>query len=568
MGRQCDLIRGNSSRRKVSLEDERIPRAPGRRPRKAKDGLMVSYNEVPYPSFAYSYTHPDTMATIARLMGLNPPAVETASVLELGSAAGGNIIPMAVALPRARFLGIDLSDRQISEGQAQIAALGLANIDLRAMDILDVTPETGSFDYIIVHGIYSWVPQPVREKILEICRQNLTPNGVAYISYNAFPGWHMLGAIRQMMLWHTRDVEDPQARASRARHLVDFLSESVPAEGNTPGSLFTAYSHFLKSELKRLKDNGDSYVLHDELEEVNQPFYFHEFSAAAASHGLEYLSEADFASVFPTHFPPSVREGLQELAGDVLEMEQYMDFLRLRTFRRTLLVHDGLLTKRSIKPEPVRSLYVASLAEPVAKEPDIKSITVEQFKGISEATLSTDHPASKAAMIVLARAWPKYIAFPDLLDQAYDVLDLPQSVRKERAAQDAQVLSANLLRSYSYSERLVELHTVPLHIVTAVSQYPLASPWARLQAESCDAVTNLRHERVEVDGLTRFVLRLLDGRHDRASLRAALARPLADGQLVMHRGEETVAPADAAAFLDQELDDTLAHIGRVALLMA
>jgi methyltransferase-like protein/protein-L-isoaspartate O-methyltransferase len=529
---------------------------------------MASYDEVPYPSYAYASTHPDIMATIATLMGLTPPRVETARVLELGSAAGGNIIPMAVALPQATFLGVDYSAAEIAEGQAALDVLRLPNITLRHLDILDVTPEIGVFDYIIVHGVYSWVPKSVQAKILDICRQNLAPDGIAYVSYNAYPGWHMLGAVRQMMLFHTRDITDPRMRATQARSLVDFLVESVPAEGSAPGSLFGAYGHFLQHGIDRLKSNSDSYILHDDLEEINQPLYFYEFAEQAAEHGLEYLAEADFATVFPNYFPPRVKEQLLKMSRDVVEMEQYMDFLRVRTFRRTLLVHDGLLKSRSLKSERVLSLFMASHAQPVSDRPNIGGVNVEQFRGGGGATLSTDHPVSKAAMMALASAWPSSLSFEDLLKQAYDYLNTDAETRRARRAQDALVLSANLLRSYTYSEHLVELHSYQPRFVTKLSAAPVASPWARLQAEGSESVTNLRHERVEVDALSRFVLRLLDGGHDRASLIQALTRPLLEGQLVFHRNGEPVAAADAAACLDTELEETLVHQSRAALLVA
>jgi methyltransferase-like protein/predicted O-methyltransferase YrrM len=533
-----------------------------------KDGLMASYDEVPYPSYAYAYTHPDIMATIATLMGLTPPRVETARVLELGSAAGGNIIPMAVGLPQATFLGIDYSAAEIAEGQAALDVLRLPNISLRHMNILDVTPDLGIFDYIIIHGVYSWVPKTVQAKILDICRQNLAPNGIAYVSYNAYPGWHMLGAVREMMLFHTRDISDPQIRATKARSLVDFLVESVPVEGNAPGSLFGAYSHFLRHGIDRLKSNSDSYILHDDLEEINQPLYFHQFAEQATQHGLEYLAEADFATVFPNYFPPKVKEQLLKLSRDVVEMEQYMDFLRVRTFRRTLLVHDGMLKSRSLKSERVLPLFMASEAKPVSEHADIGGVNVEQFRGGSGATLSTDHPVSKAAMMVLAREWPASLSFDRLLDQAYDYLNTNAETRRARRSQDTLVLSANLLRSYTYSERLVELHSHQPSFVMKASAAPVASPWARVQAEGSENVTNLRHERVELDALGRFVLRLLDGEHDRASLIQALTRPLLEGQLVLHRDGESVPAADAAACLETELEDTLVHLSHAALLVA
>src|SRR5262245_44196078 len=166
------------------------------------EALLASYEEVPYESKPISSSHPDSLATMAMLYGLQPPPLPSCRILELGCAGGGNLIPMALTLPNAQFVGIDLSPRQIADGQATITALGLGNIDLRALSILDVGPDLGTFDYIISHGVYSWVPAAVQEKILAICRDHLAPGGIAYISYNVYPGWHLRGMVRGMMLYH------------------------------------------------------------------------------------------------------------------------------------------------------------------------------------------------------------------------------------------------------------------------------------------------------------------------------------------------------------------------------
>jgi len=140
----------------------------------------TSYDELPYGDQAFYYTHPDWLATIATLFGMQPAAVDRCRVLELGCGSGGNLLPMAESLPESRFLGIDLSPRQVSSGQATIQKLGLRNIELKAMSITDVNTEMGQFDYVICHGVYSWVPEPVQDKILAICKENLAPPGLAY----------------------------------------------------------------------------------------------------------------------------------------------------------------------------------------------------------------------------------------------------------------------------------------------------------------------------------------------------------------------------------------------------
>ena len=157
-----------------------------------------SYDEVPYHSFPFPETHPDRLAMIGRLFGLIPPDVTRCRVLELGCAGGGNIMPMAALYPNSRFVGIDLSARQVEAGTRNISQLGLSNIELRHGSITDVDDSWGQFDYILCHGVYSWVPAAVQDKILDICKWNLSPDGIAYVSYNTLPGWHMRGMIREI----------------------------------------------------------------------------------------------------------------------------------------------------------------------------------------------------------------------------------------------------------------------------------------------------------------------------------------------------------------------------------
>src|SRR5262245_57118876 len=116
-----------------------------------------SYDDVPYENFAFVQTHPDRLATIARMFGLITPEVSTSRVLELGCASGGNLLPMAFNLPRAEFVGIDLSQRQIERGRETIAAVGIPNARLEHASILDISRDWGTFDYIICHGVFSWV---------------------------------------------------------------------------------------------------------------------------------------------------------------------------------------------------------------------------------------------------------------------------------------------------------------------------------------------------------------------------------------------------------------------------
>src|SRR5271154_2219077 len=186
------------------------------------------YDEVLYPATTFPQTHPNRLATAALLRGMQPAPIDGCRVLELGCGVGTNLIGMAFQLPTSEFIGLDLARRPIASGQSFIEEFGLANIALHSIDVREASSEQfGMFDFIIAHGLYSWVPQPVRERILAVCREMLRPQGVAYISYNAYPGNHLRDLVRGMMRFHTAGFEDPIAMVGQARGLLKFLAEST-----------------------------------------------------------------------------------------------------------------------------------------------------------------------------------------------------------------------------------------------------------------------------------------------------------------------------------------------------
>jgi methyltransferase-like protein/protein-L-isoaspartate O-methyltransferase len=532
---------------------------------------QTAYDQVPYPSLSYSQSHPDRLATMATLLGMRPATVDRCRLLELGCAVGGNLIPMAYGLPESEFVGIDSSAHQIAEGQAAVAALGLKNTTLQCLDILDVDASLGQFDYIIAHGVYSWVPPTVQNKILEICKRNLAPNGVAYVSYNTYPGWHMINIVRGLMLYHTRArgaPVDAETRAAQARAVLRLFAEWCPAENNAYGSFLNMYDQFLGGKLEDARPRMDSLLLHDELEEVNDPVYFYQFVERAAHHGLQYL--ADFHHMGGGALAPEVSEALKSMAQDLVDLEQYLDFLQNRTFRQSLLCHQDIVLDRMVGPEQVMAFHVASRAQPVASNADARSdsASVAKFRGHDGAILSTDHPVTQAAMLCLLEAWPRTMSFDELLSAARARLDLAPSEASD-AGIDAQVLGNNLLTAFGYSDSLVELHVHVPSLTTDVSECPVASAVARFLAQTSDRVTNLRHERVTLDELDRYLLRYLDGSRNRAALvDFLLTGPVAEGFLTVQQGGEPVEnEGEMREILTEEVEKRLRWLARAALLI-
>jgi SAM-dependent methyltransferase/methyltransferase-like protein len=523
----------------------------------------ASYDAIPYPSLAVTETHPDRLATLATLFGLPPPPVARCRLLELGCGDGANLLPLAAALPAATLVGIDRAARPIAAGQAAAAALGLANLTLTVCDVRALPADLGAFDYIVAHGLYAWAPADVQAAVLASCARHLAPGGVAYVSYAAYPGWHLFGVVRDLLRYYTRAIADPFERAATALALLDRLATSIPDERGAFGRLINFYAGFLKQRMDELGEARFAYILHDTLAEVHQPLYLHEFVARAAAHGLHYLTDADLSITLHGDAPPGAVAAARALGAGVIEQEQALDFFRGRAFHRTLLCHATAPVERAPAPERVYGLFVSSPARPVAATVDLHGPAAAEFRVAgTDEPLRLDRPLSKAALLVLGEQWPRALPFDALLAAARARLGRPAAGDGEE-----RLLADDLLRAYCRSARLVGLHVEPPRPAVAAGARPIASAVARREARFRAEVTNLYHQTVTLDGFRHCLLGLLDGSRDRAALLAALAELAADGRLTLTRGGAPVRePAAVAALLAELLEPSLDWLARQALL--
>ena len=506
----------------------------------------TAHDEVLYPGLPFSQTHPDRLATIAALYGFPAPPPERCRVLELGCGSGGNLIPMAYVLPGSTFLGLDSAGSAVARGREQISALGLTNVTLSHVDLLDAS-NLGSYDYVIAHGVYSWVSPSVQDRVLAIASEALAPNGIAYVSYNALPGWHVRNATRQMMLWHVRGIEEPAGIIGGARDLVRFLAEAAP-----PHPLFTV---ILKETLDHQEKAPDPFLYHDDLSEFNEPVLFADFIERASRHRLKFLSEADYCDMAVWNADsPAGRFLLKVGAQSVIQQQQYRDFLIFRRFRQTLLCREEASALSEPDPEALRSLYVGASTRPESESPDLASDEPVRFVAEAGREVTTPHPLSKAAFLELGGIWPRLARVSDLLAVARTRVSAAGD--RPVTAEDEGRLLRFLLGAYGAN--VTQLRSTACPFVTEISERPRASALARLQARAVTGVTNLRHENVLLgDPLVRTFLGLLDGTRDRA----AIAREMAEALR-----EKDPATQVLAADVEKGIDLNFTRVSRLALL--
>lgn len=457
------------------------------------------YDAVAYPGRAFMQTHPSRLAAIAHFHGLDAAPMTGMRVLELGCGRGGNLIPMAFQYPQARFVGIDLSGASIAQAKANAAEFALANLDFQHRDIMDAGAELGSFDYIIVHGVYSWVPDPVRRKIVALFGELLAPRGVAYVSYNALPGCRMRDLSRDVMLYATRHIEDPRERVRVARASLETF-----AEASDPDSFHGAA---LRMRLKQIEEIPDSVLYHDDLNPGARAFALHEVLDAARRHGLQYLSEASFPNMYGAAKGPA-QAMLAAIPPENVELrEQSLDLVIGRAFRETLLCREGHALRRGITATSLRPYHLAANASLAGDTAEEARPGVQNFVFDAGVKLAVDLPLAKAALRRLGEAWPGAVAWDDLvrLSRADAADELASDWERERDRLEEALIAI-------FKAGLLDFRLEPPPLTTVVSERPAASDIARWQASSSSEVTDLRHRMVHLNGVVvRKFVSLLDG---------------------------------------------------------
>ena len=507
------------------------------------------YDDIRYPGYVYARTHPDHLAAVATVFGMTPAPPERCRVLEVACGDGGNLVPMAFGLPGSRFTGFDLAAGPIADAQSFAKALGLTNLDLRALDLLDAPAAFGPFDYIIAHGFYSWVPDEVRRRLLDACARWLAPNGVAFISYRARPGDDIRQMVRRMILYHIEGAPDARTRVGQARALLDFLAEGATDEDG--------YGPAVRTEANSLRRYDPAHLFHDDLAPVCDAFWFYEFVERAGRAGLKFLSDVDLE----VRDDPRVRKGayavLRKLHDRRLAREQYLDFVKGRRFRQTLLVHHAVEAAESPDPGALRRLRAASPSRPSTAACDPVAEGEVEFRTIENHAFKVSHPYSKAALLELGSRWPCSLGFDELLDRVRARLG------RAGSAEDARTLGEVLLEGWGLG--VVDIRTAEPAFAVTPGERPLASPLTRLQIQLGRPVSNARHEPVQAHSVLEGpLLQLCDGTRDRAALARDLAAALA--RVPVGAGGDA-PPAEPADVTEAGVGELLASLARRALLI-
>jgi methyltransferase-like protein len=361
--------------------------------------------------------------------------------------------------------------------------------------------------------------------------------------------------VRHMMQYHAGQFAQPPEQVEQARALLAFLASASRDSG--------PYSQLLSSEVARLGRSPDSYLYHEHLERTNLPIYFHQFIERAERAGLQFLSEAAVSEMLTAHFPAPVARTLERISPDILHLEQYMDFVRNRQFRQTLLCHEHCRPMRALDPHVLHGLMFSSPAVIDSASPDLTAgVPVVFTSGGRRAEVAS--PATKAALTVLMEMWPRAIDVEALcrtaLDRAAPFL-AGTSIDEARGA-----MMEDLFGSVMYG--LIELHTQAPLCTNRPSDAPRAHPVAAYQAESGDIVVNAHHEMIQLEALAIEVLKLANGQRRCSEMLDTFVEWFETGKLVLEDdGRKIERPDDARAMLSDRLQRAMTSLTRSAMFI-
>ncbi|MEP6668161.1 MAG: class I SAM-dependent methyltransferase [Chthoniobacter sp.] len=443
----------------------------------------TAFDALPYRHGAIPETHPARVGAIARLLGMEAAAPDDCRVLELGMAEGMNLLPLAERLPTSTFVGVDFSPVHVAAAAQARAAAAIDNARFVCADLRDYTPEAGAFDYVIAHGVYSWVPPEVRERLLALCAQALAPDGIAYVSYNVFPGWGLLGGLREMLRAEMGNVADPVAHAAK---LLAALERAFTGQ---PGP----YAALMREAIAEMRAKPPEMLFHDELELVNTPVTFLDFIAHTARHDLHYLAEAHFPSMPAEHLPPAARAALAEMAPDFFRTQHFLDLVGNRRFRSSLLTRHAPAAARVLDPAIIPQCAVGLHLQPVDGVIDLSPGRPLQLRGRHDFLMSVSAPAHKAFFAALCEVAPARVPFAAALRRATGLLH--QSGFDETP--EAGPLSEGLARLFAVDQ--CDLLLTGGGDWLDLSPAPAPSALMRYQAREGRQVTNRWHEPVTLD---------------------------------------------------------------------
>ncbi len=477
------------------------------------------YDLVPYIGRSYGNTHPEHLYCLGRLRGIDTVPMKNMRVLEIGCSTGGNILPIAMRYPEASIYGIDPAEKEINIAEENVKKLGVKNCTFKAIPAEEIKKDFGKFDYIICHGVYSWIPDVARVAIMKACQTLLSENGLAVISYNCKPGWNFLNTVFELSLFHTRNIRDPHLSIQQTRQAIHFIADN--AIGNK------SYTDYFRSHADQLGDRADHYLFHEHLSPDNRALYFTEFMDSAKEHNLTYVCETnDSYSDDLSYFKPDARKFLTTVPDRIVR-DQYIDYLISRQFRSTVICLNDCKPSMDIKQAVYKELYYRPTYQLTEQDKDGKKVLNARGKTFG---FNVENKNMEAILRSLRKSKETGLNFEEWVSeaQAQDVgSDFDKASWEKFLANQLQVL---------INKGFVRAWPMQPEAINTIEDKPKVFNYVRNfnSDEDANSASNYFGDSLgTLSKQVRLILPYLDGKHDRAKLAEIVQAAILDGELLL-----------------------------------
>lgn len=318
-------------------------------------------SDVEYTTGFYAEQGPGHLNLVCALNGYEPPTLSGPfTYFELGFGRGLTANVLAAANPQGTFYAADFNPAHVAGARALAAGAQLANLTLLensfeelAQGKADGLPQ---FDYITLHGIYTWVTAENRQHIVDFIGRYLKPGGAVYISYNALPGWAGAGPLQRLLVEYgdafpNRSNVEMEGAASFVERLVAAKSGYIDAHPS------------IKLRLDSLKSGDRNYLVHEYMHKHWQPLYHADVSRDLAKAKMEYAGSAVLPMAYPGLYLTPERQAVVATFPDSAMQETLKDYMLNNAFRKDVFVR-GLRKMSPIRQAEVLSQVGVALAVP------------------------------------------------------------------------------------------------------------------------------------------------------------------------------------------------------------
>jgi SAM-dependent methyltransferase len=312
--------------------------------------------EIDYTWGFHKELSPTNLAWVSARRGHTPPAADAPfSYLELGCGTGLSLNVFAAAHPSASFFGADFNPSHIAHGRRTAEQGGIGNVRFLEKSFAELAgdSELPEFDYIVLHGVWSWVSAENRQLITTFLRERLKPGGLAYVSYNALPGWSEMVAVRRMLLDVAgRTQGDLEAKIKAAVRWLQKFWETQNKE---------AASRRLRTRIERILKSDVAYLAHEYFNKDWTLFFFEDVVQELRGAKLSWLTTATMEQTEPSFILSRSKLALVREVSEPIDREQMRDFLSNAAFRRDVFLKgtpDAALAREPSASPAVQALVV------------------------------------------------------------------------------------------------------------------------------------------------------------------------------------------------------------------